>query len=323
MQMKKKALVIGAAGFVGSYLIDRIQEDHDWLVDATKMEGEQFVHKGVNTWDLDILNRDAVAALLSRLRPDYIFHLAAQSSVALSWKNPDLTVDVNIKGTMHVLDGVRTLMGESRPFYRPRVLLIGSCEEYGRVRPEEVPVSEDTAPRPGNPYALTKACQNMIGKIYADAYGMDIVSVRSFNHIGPNQSPSFVVADFCKQAAEIETGIREPVLRVGNLSARRDFTDVRDVVRAYVLLMEQGQAGETYNVGSGVAVAVSEILDKILSMSSAAIRVETDPAKLRPVDVPVIEADVTRLKECCGWKREIPLEQTLEETLEYWRGKVS
>lgn len=309
----KKALVIGAAGFVGSYLIERIQSDRDWKVDATKMEGESFFREGVDTWDLDILDRDAVADLVGRLRPDYIFHLAAQSSVALSWKDPDLTVDVNIRGTLHVLDAVRGLD------YQPRVLLIGSCEEYGRVREEEVPVREGTALRPGNLYAATKACQNMIGKIYADAYGMDIVSVRAFNHIGPNQTPVFVAADFCRQTAEIEAGLREPVLRVGNLSARRDFTDVRDVVRAYILLMEHGQAGETYNVGSGEAVAISEILEKILSMSAEEIRVEADPEKFRPLDVPVLEADVSRLKACCGWEREIPLETTLRETLEYWR----
>lgn len=312
----KKVLVIGAAGFVGSYLIDRIQRDRDWQVDATKMEGERFEHENVNVWNLDILDRDAVTDLLGRLRPDYIFHLAAQSSVAVSWKDPDLTADVNIKGAIHVLDAVRGLDP------KPRVLLIGSCEEYGRVREDEVPVSEDTALRPGNLYAATKACQNMIGKIYADAYGMDIVSVRAFNHVGPNQTPVFVVADFCRQVAEIEAGIREPVLRVGNISARRDFTDVRDVARAYVTLMERGKAGETYNVGSGEAVAISEILDKILSMSPAEIRVEVDPAKFRPIDVPVIEADVTRLKECCGWEREIPLEATLRETLEYWRRRL-
>ena len=313
----KKALVIGTAGFVGSYLIDRIQTDRGWQVDATKMAGEKFSHKGTAVWDLDILDRGAVAELLERLHPDYIFHLAAQSSVALSWKEPDLTVDVNIRGTLHVLDAVRGLD------YKPRVLLIGSCEEYGRVRPEEVPVCEETLLRPGNLYAVTKACQNMIGKIYADAYGMDVVSVRSFNHVGPNQTPVFVVADFCRQAAEIEAGRREPVIRVGNLSARRDFTDVRDVVRAYVMLMERGQAGETYNVGSGEAVAIAEILEKILSLSSAEIRVEVDPAKLRPIDIPVIEADVTKLRACCGWKREIPLETTVRDTLEYWRRRIA
>ncbi|MCD7841417.1 MAG: GDP-mannose 4,6-dehydratase, partial [Lachnospiraceae bacterium] len=164
--------------------------------------------------------------------------------------------------------------------------------------------------------------QNLIGKIYTDAYQMEIMSVRAFNHIGPNQAPMFVVADFCKQVAEIEAGKQEPVIRVGNLSAKRDFTDVRDVVRAYSLLMANGKAGETYNVGSGHAVAIQEILDKVLSLSRVPIQAETDPAKLRPVDVPIIEADTSKLRACTGWERQISLEQTLAETLDYWREQV-
>lgn len=184
---------------------------------------------------------------------------------------------------------------------------------------ETKPDNEENVLRPGNIYAATKACQNMIGKIYSQAYGMDIMMVRAFNHVGPNQAPLFVVADFCKQVAEIEKGLHEPVIWVGNLSARRDFSDVRDVVRAYTLLMEHGQAGENYNVGSGNAVAIQEILDRILSFAKTPISVAVDPARLRPVDVPVIEADVTKLEACTGGKREIELERTIEETLDYWR----
>ena len=309
----KKALIIGGAGFVGGYLIDCIRESRGWAVTATKMAGESLSREGICVCDLDILDGGAAAELLERERPDYIFHLAAQSSVALSWKKPDLTADVNIKGTLHVLEAVRGLD------YRPRLLLIGSGEEYGRVRPQEIPIGEENALRPGNLYAATKACQNMMGRIYAEAYGMDVMSVRAFNHIGPSQAPLFVAADFCRQVAQIERGEREPVIRTGNLSARRDFTDVRDVVRAYVLLMEHGRAGETYNVGSGKAILVQELLDMILSLAEKEIRVETDAERLRPVDVPVIEADISKLRECCGWEREIPLKRTLEETLNYWR----
>lgn len=176
--------------------------------------------------------------------------------------------------------------------------------------------------RPGNIYAATKACQNMIGNIYAKAYDMDIMMVRAFNHIGPTQAPMFVVADFCRQVAEIEKGLREPVMYVGNLSAERDFTDVRDVVRAYALLVQKGKAGETYNVGSGHAVSIQEILDLILSLSGSEIRVEVDSNKLRPVDVPIIEADTGKLKAATGWEQTIPLRQTIEETLDYWRGQV-
>ena len=312
-----KALIIGGAGFVGSYLADHLNNDLGWQVYATKMEHETFLTGSSSVYDLDILNRQEISALLNAIRPDCIFHLAAQSSVALSWKNPGLTIDVNIKGSVNLLDAVRELD------YSPRVLLIGSGEEYGHIREDETPVGEENVLRPGNIYAATKACQNMIGKIYAQAYSMDIMSVRAFNHIGPNQSPIFVVADFCKQVAEIEKGLRVPVIRVGNLSARRDFTDVRDVVRSYSALMEHGKPGETYNVGSGRAVEINRILELILSLSEKKIKVEIDADRLRPVDVPVIEADAFKLKSCTGWKPVIGLEQTLEETLDYWRGMVS
>lgn len=309
----KKALIIGAAGFVGSYLIDHIQKHCIWSIVVTKMPQERMTLQGADVCDLDIMDPAAITELLEEKRPDYIFHLAAQSSVAVSWKNPGLTVDVNIKGSLNVLDAVRKLD------YKPRVLLIGSGEEYGHLRQDEVPVGEDNVLRPGNIYAATKACQNMLGAIYARAYGMDVLMVRAFNHVGPNQSPVFVVADFCRQAAEIELGMREPVIRVGNLSARRDFSDVRDVVRAYAALMEKGKAGETYNVGAGKAVEIRRILDMILSLAKKEIRVETDPARMRPVDVPVIEADIRKLQACTGWRTEIPLEKTIEETLNYWR----
>ena len=173
--------------------------------------------------------------------------------------------------------------------------------------------------RPGNIYAATKACQNMIGSIYAKAYDMDLMMVRAFNHIGPGQAPLFVVSDFCKQVAEIEKGIREPVIMVGNLAAKRDFTDVRDVVKAYVKLIKQGSSGETYNVGSGSAQEIRQILEKVIAMSDVDIKVETDPNKIRPVDVPIIEADITKLNTLTGWKPEISVEQTICETLDYWR----
>lgn len=309
----KKALIIGAAGFVGNYLIDHIQSDCIWSIVVTKMPQEKIEKPGVEVKDLNILERENIVKLLREVRPDYIIHLAAQSSVAVSWKNPGLTVDVNVKGSLNVLDAVRELD------YRPRILLIGSGEEYGHVRPTEVPIQEDNVLRPGNIYAATKACQNMIGSIYARAYNMDIMMVRAFNHVGPNQAPIFVVADFCKQVAEIEKGLREPVMRVGNLSAKRDFSDVRDVVCAYTLLLEHGKSGESYNVGSGKAVEIQHILDLILANAKVPVTVEVDRERLRPVDVPIIEADIKKLVDCTGWKREIPLEQTIKETLEYWR----
>ena len=225
-------------------------------------------------------------------------------------------MDINIKGTLNILDSIRSLAD-----YSPRILLIGSGEEYGYILPDETPVNEAVAPRPGNIYAATKACQNMLGSIYSRAYGLQLIMVRAFNHIGPNQAPIFVASDFCKQVAEIESGKKEPILHVGNLSAKRDFTDVRDVVRAYGLLIQKGKPGETYNIGSGRAISIQQLLDTILSLSTSKILVSTDPARLRPSDIPIIEADIAKLQSAINWQPEIALDQTLFETLNYWREK--
>ena len=308
-----KALIIGAAGFVGKYLLAHLSETYPWQLYATKLPQEDIQFDHATILDLNILEKEDILHTLKEIQPDYIFHLAAQSSVALSWKKPALTVDINIKGCLNLLDAIR------EADLSPKILLIGSGEEYGHISSENIPVSEGTLPRPGNIYAATKVCQNMIGSIYAQAYHMDVMLVRAFNHIGPEQAPAFVVSDFCRQVAEIEKGNSEPVIRVGNLSAKRDFTDVRDVVRAYGLLIQHGQAGETYNIGSGHAIAIQELLDRILQLSNSNITVETDMNKLRPVDVPIIEADISKLQACISWKPEIPLDQTLLETLNYWR----
>lgn len=308
-----KALIIGGGGFVGPYLVRHLKDDCGYEVAVTKTEKESLQFDGVEIMNLDILEKAQIDSLLESVRPDYIFHLAAQSSVAYSWKNPALTIDINIKGCINLLEALKDLD------YKPRTLLIGSGEEYGHIKAGECPIIEDNVLRPGNIYAATKSCQNMLGKIYSDAYGIDVMMVRAFNHIGPNQTPIFVVADFCKQVADIEKGLKEPVINVGNLSAKRDFTDVRDVVRAYVLLVKMGQRGETYNVGSGHALPISEILDKIVALSDCDIKVEVDPDRLRPVDVPIIEPDITKINQATGWKPEISLDTTIEETLNYWR----
>jgi len=311
-----KALIIGAAGFVGGYLADHLKKECGWSVCVTKMPQENCTIQDVEVYNLDILEKEAVKELFEKTAPDYIFHLAAQSSVAVSWKNPQLTVDVNVKGCINVLEAAKELSK------KPRILLIGSSEEYGPSLEEENPVTEAQPLRPGNIYAATKACQGMLGSIYAKAYQMDVMMVRAFNHIGPKQAPLFVVSDFCKQVAEIEKGLKEPVLYVGNLSARRDFTDVRDIVRAYSALVQKGTAGETYNVGSGHAIAIQDLLNEILKLSTKEIRVEIDPQKLRPVDVPVVEADVTKLVNETGWNRKYALSDTLQDILEYWRANV-
>lgn len=312
----KKALIVGAAGFVGPYLAAQLSAENKMKVYATKLPNEKFCAINVETYDLNVLNYEKICELLNMIRPDYIFHLAAQSSVAAAWKNPGLTIDINIKGSVNVLDAVRELD------YKPRILLIGSGEEYGHVCLEEIPINENNFLRPGNIYAVTKVCQNMIAQIYVEAYKMELVMVRAFNHIGPGQAPVFVISDFCKQVAEIEKGNKKPVIAVGNLSARRDFTDVRDVVCAYELLAEKGQAGETYNVGSGHAVEIRKVLDIIISQSNMNIDVVVDPDKMRPVDVPIIEADTRKIYKATGWKQKISLEQTIQETLNYWRKRI-
>ena len=312
----KKALIIGAAGFVGNYLITHLSQDCNMQVYATKLPQETIQNTYAKVYDLDILYKQDIIDILFEIRPDYIFHLAAQSSVGVAWKNPALTIDVNIKGSVNMMDAVREL------FYKPRILLIGSGAEYGHIKEGETPISEENHIRPGNIYASTKACQNMIGNIYARAYDMQVMMVRAFNHIGPAQAPIFVVSDFCKQVVEIEKGLREPVMYVGNLKAMRDFTDVRDVVRAYALLIEKGVPGETYNVGCGHAISIQDILKLIISKSTSSVRVEIDPNKIRPVDVPIIEADISKIKAAANWEPKIPLDQTIQETLDYWRARI-
>ncbi|MDD3028038.1 MAG: GDP-mannose 4,6-dehydratase [Erysipelotrichaceae bacterium] len=312
-----KSLIIGGAGFVGPYLEEALHKSNPGMeVYVSKLAHESYDHPGAKVIDLDILDKDMVAGTLEKIRPDWIFHLAAQSSVGLSWKNPKLTVDININGTLNILEALKGLD------YKPRVLLIGSGEEYGHIKPNEVPINEDNNTRPGNIYAATKACSNMLGKIYSDAYDLDIISVRAFNHIGPNQKPLFVVADFCHQAVKIEKGLQDPTINVGNLSAKRDFTDVRDVVRAYVMLMDRAHKGQTYNVGSGKAIMVDEILQTILKHAKAKIDVNIDKSKFRPVDVPIIEADISKLQKTIDWQPEIELDSTIQETLDYFRKTV-
>ncbi len=307
------ALVIGAGGFVGSYLLQELMSNGK-SVGATKLPHESIRMGGCEVFDLDLARESDIRMLLQTHRPAQIYHLAAQSSVAVSWKDPELTVDVNIKGVLHLLEAIRSVED-----YYPRILLVGSGEEYGYLREGACPISEEETLHPGNIYAVTKACQNMIGSVYARAYGMGIVMVRAFNHIGVGQSPQFVAADFALQIAEMEAGFREPVMQVGNLMAKRDFSDVRDVVRAYTMLMEKGRAGETYNVGSGHAISIANLLETMLSQSTIAVDVQQDASRMRPSDVPIIEADITKLREDTGWYPEYTLEETLRTMLNHNR----
>lgn len=315
-KIKKKALIIGGAGFVGGYLARHLK-DTGYETIVTKLESETINEDVFEVRDLDILDRANTENVLSDIKADVIFHLAAQSSVAVSWKNPQLTVNVNVTGCLNILESVRSMEG-----YSPKILLIGSGEEYGLLPKGTSLVSEETPINPGNPYAVSKAAQNMFGALYSKVYGMRIVMVRAFNHIGAGQLPQFVTADFCRQAAEIVCGKRENVIRTGNLSAKRDFTDVRDVVRAYGMLAEKGRDGETYNVGSGKSISIEELLCKIIELSGVSIKREIDPKRLRPSDIPEIRADISKLQRDTGWSPQIELSQTLGEMLEVEIDKI-
>lgn len=304
-----KALVIGGGGFVGGYLTEELAA-HGYEVSATCLPGE-IISGDRELLPLDIGSKEDISAILGETSPDVVFHLAAQSSVALSWKEPQLTAEVNVIGGINLLEALR---GKNI-----RTVLIGSGEEYGYIRQNACPLSEDEPLRPGNVYAATKACQEMLGQIYARAYSMDIVMARSFNHSGPGQSRTFVISDFCRQAAEIGLGLKAPEITVGNLDAKRDFTDVRDVVRAYRLLGEKGISGEIYNVGRGKAVSIGEILDCVIAMADCGISVKTDESRLRAADIPLIEPDVSKILRHTGWQAEISLEKTIGDTLDYWR----
>lgn len=310
----KKALIIGVCGFVGDYLVKQLEKNYQ--VFGTKLKNEVWNNKVVPVFDIDILDKDNIETVLTKLRPDHIYHLAAQSSVALSWKNPLLTIDVNIIGSLNLMEAVRNLD------YSPRILMIGSGEEYGYIKENELPIKEENPLRPGNIYAATKASQNMNANIYSKAYGLDVLMARAFNHIGPKQSDVFVVSDFCKQVAMIEAGYSDPIIYVGNILVKRDFTDVRDVVNAYELLMLYGEKSETYNIGSGKSVAIEEILKIILSLSEIKIDISPLRDKIRPSDVPIIVADCTKIKEKTGWIPKIELEKSIKDTLDYWRKNI-
>jgi len=310
------SLIIGGGGFVGPYLAAELQASGNRDIHLTKLSSESVSSPGTKVHDLDVQDPIAVKRLFDELQPNEVFHLAAQSSVAVSWDQPELTIDINVKGSLHVLESARALPD------MPQVLLVGSSEEYGttaRLRPI---LTEDDPARPMNVYALTKTFQNTLGHLYATAYRVPAIMVRAFNHIGPGQSPRFVASDFCRQVALIEANLQEPVIRVGNLSALRDFSDVRDIVRAYALLAINGVPGETYNVGTGHPLTIKALLDQILLLTTKSISIEVDDAKYRPVDIPSSQADISKIQKTCGWYPHIKLEQTLLDTLNWWRSQV-
>jgi GDP-4-dehydro-6-deoxy-D-mannose reductase len=316
-----RALITGIGGFAGSHLAEyclaRTGVEVVGLVrDPARLGHAAHLADRCRFLQGDVRDAAAVHAAVEAAAPDVVLNLAGQASVALAFRDPAGTLMDNAAGQLNVIQAVL----RHRP--QARVLVVGSAYEYGLVRPEENPIRETVPLRPTDPYAVSKVAQDLFGYQYAVSHRLQAVRVRAFNHTGPRQSDDFVAGRFARQVAEIEAGRREPVMTVGNLTAVRDFTDVRDVARAYFLAATKGQPGEVYNVGCGVGRRIEEVLGMLLGLSRVPIQVQEDPALLRPLDVPALVCDATKLHQHTGWEPQLPLERTLADLLDYWRGRV-
>ncbi|MFH1186736.1 MAG: GDP-mannose 4,6-dehydratase [Candidatus Levyibacteriota bacterium] len=318
----KKIIVTGSTGFVGSYLLKYLASFKKYQIFGTYLTDGSLkrlssLKNEVSFKKLDLNSKKDTQALIKDIKPDIIFHLAASTSPAQSFKNPLETIVNNVSSELNILESIR-----EKKLFNTKILIVSSAEIYGLVEKKDLPISEDAPLKPTSPYSVSKIAQDFLGLQYYLSYKIPIIRVRPFNHIGPRQSEGFVVPDFAKKIAEIEKGKRESIVNVGNLEAKRDFTDVRDVVRAYILLIEKGIPGEVYNIGSGVSYKISKILEILLSLSSSKIKVEVDKKLLRPADIPELVCNSTKLKKLTGWKPEIPVEKTLKDTLDYWRNII-
>jgi GDP-4-dehydro-6-deoxy-D-mannose reductase len=316
-----RILVTGAGGFVGRHLVEHlanVQPNADIHGTIYIPSEEEGLSQKATFHLLDLLDEQAVYALLAELKPDAIYHLAGQASPSKALKAVWRTLEINIHAQLNLLQICIDLN------LVPRIITISSGEIYcgGVSEPNMMPVDEKAEIRPGNPYALSKVTQDMMALQYFLSHQLPIIRIRPFNHTGPGQSESFVAPDFALQIAKIEANLQEPVMLVGNLEARRDFTDVRDVVRAYHLLMERGEPGVAYNVSSNKAYSIQYLLDTLLSFTDAKIEVKSDSAKMRPVDVPLVQGDYTRLHELTAWQPSIPFDQTLRDLLDDYRQRV-
>lgn len=311
-----KALVTGIAGFAGSHLLEVLLKKNI-EVDGVVYHASHSKNLGSDLGKIKIFAGDLndskfVNRVVRDSKPDQIYHLAAQSSAAVSLADPETTLIGNMTAQLNILEAVRNYN------LNPKILITGSAEEYGIVDKIDLPMAEDTPLRPIQPYAVSKIAQDFLGYQYYLAYKLNVIRVRPFNHIGPRQRPDFVVADFCNQVAQIKRSEKEPVVRVGNLEVKRDFTDVRDMVRAYYLALEKGQSGEVYNLGSGKSYSIRWVLDQLISLSGVNIKVEVEEKRLRPIDIPETICDYSKFKKATGWEPEIKIEETLKNTLDYY-----
>ena len=316
-----KALITGIAGFVGSHLAEFLLKKKGmkvfgidrWL---SRLDNICHIQDKIELIECDLTDPFSTHTEIERIRPDLIFHLAAQSFVPTSWLAPHDTLTTNIMGQLNVFESVHKLK------LKTRIQIACSSEEYGMVYKNEIPIKETNPFRPLSPYAVSKVTQDMLGYQYYQSYGLFVVRTRGFNHTGPRRGENFVSSNFAKQIALIEKGLQKPIIYVGNLSAIRDFTDVRDMVRAYWLALQKAKPGETYNICSGKGIVIKHCLEMLLKLSRKKIKIEIDPARLRPSDVEILIGDNTKFCKQTGWKPQIPFKKTLSDLLDYWREKI-
>jgi GDP-4-dehydro-6-deoxy-D-mannose reductase len=314
----RRVLVTGVTGFAGSHLVDAMLRMGDVEIFGilrwrSRTENIEHFRSQVTLLECDLRDSTSTRDTLEAVRPDWIFHLAAQSFVPTSWSAPHESLSTNVLGQLNLFEAVR------RIGIKPRIQIACSSEEYGLVQENELPIKETNPLRPLSPYAVSKVAQDMLGYQYFKSYGMDVVRTRGFNHEGPRRPNVFVASDFAWQISEVEKGRRDPVLHVGNLDARRDFTDVRDMVLGYWLALEKGAPGDVYNICSGRSYSIRQVLDLLLGMTECKITLRPDPRRLRPSDVPVLQGDNAKFRAATGWEPHIPFEQTLRDSLDFWR----
>lgn len=314
-----RALITGITGFAGGHLAQILLDRGDEVFGVARDEGTGLAHltQEIVPVIADLQDAQVVQRLLTDIRPEAIYHLAGQAFVPTSWEDPWATMENNIRPQLNILQAMVKQKLEAR------LLIVASNQVYGHVNKDQLPVQEETPLRPDNPYGVSKVTQDVLGLQYFLSHGVDVLRVRAFNHIGPRQSPVFVAASFSRQIAQIEAGLKEPVIQVGNLDAERDFTDVIDVMRAYALLVEYGDPGEAYNVGTGRAYSIKYLLEVLLSYSQTKIKVEQEPSRIRPSDVSIIYADNSKLRTKTGWEPSVNFEDSLRRVLDYWRDEIN
>ena len=313
------AFVTGITGFAGSFLAENLIE-HGFTVAGTRLKGEsteniKSIKNKIDLHSLDITNAAQTLKLINRLKPDYLFHLAAMASVGASFGAEKLTARVNLDGSLNIFDAAR----EANP---KKVIFISSADCYGTFTPATRTLTEQQPLNPHTPYAISKAAAEQMARYYFRQYRLPVVVARSFNHAGPRQDDRFVIASFAKQIALIEAGLQKPVMKVGDLSAKRDFSDVRDIVNGYRLMALKGKPGELYQLCSGKAISIQRMLDILLTQTEKSVSVKTDKSRLRKADIPLLKGSYQKAANTFGFRPAITLERTLADTINYWRDRL-